>query len=107
MLAGVRARVLTAASARDAVKELAGPSPASAWNSATLHDAWVLLGAISGRLKRTGGALITTIGAIHISGSTSIGERHRSWSWIQLVQIGPSQGEPMSWASPVKLRLKL
>ena len=29
--------------------------------------------------------------AIHASGATSVTERHRSWSWLQLAQIGPSQ----------------
>ena len=29
--------------------------------------------------------------AIHVSGATSVTERHRSWSWVQLAQIGPSQ----------------
>ena len=36
------------------------------------------------------------------SGPTSVAERHRSWSWVQFGQIGPSQGKPLSWASPVK-----
>ena len=33
---------------------------------------------------------------------TTAAERHRSWSWVQVVQVGPSQGKPLSWASPVR-----
>jgi hypothetical protein len=34
---------------------------------------------------------------IHVSGATSVAERYESWSWVQLAQIGPSQGRPLSW----------
>jgi hypothetical protein len=40
--------------------------------------------------------------AIHVSGAASVAERHRTWSWVQLGQIGPSEGNPLSWATPVK-----
>ena len=45
---------------------------------------------------------VSAIRAIHVSGPTSIAERHRSWSWVQLARVGPSQGKPLSWASPVR-----
>ena len=40
--------------------------------------------------------------AIHGSGPSSMTERHRSWPWAQLARIGPAQGKPLSWASPVR-----
>jgi hypothetical protein len=48
------------------------------------------------------GAFITAIRAIHVSGAASVTERHRTWSLVQLGQIGPSQSNPLSWATPVK-----
>ena len=45
---------------------------------------------------------VSAIRAIHVSGPTSIAECHRSWPWAQLAQVGPSQGKPLSWASPVR-----
>jgi hypothetical protein len=42
------------------------------------------------------------IRAIHVSGAASVAERHRTWWLLQLGQIGPSQSNPLSWATPVK-----
>jgi len=44
----------------------------------------------------------TRVRAIHVSGAASVAERHRTWSLVQLGQIGPSQTNPLSWATPVK-----
>jgi S-adenosyl methyltransferase len=45
---------------------------------------------------------ITQFRAIHVSGAASVAERHRTWWLLQLGQIGPSQSNPLSWATPVK-----
>ena len=35
------------------------------------------------------------LGDIHVSEPTSVAERHRPWSWVQLGQIGPFQSKPL------------
>jgi hypothetical protein len=37
-----------------------------------------------------------------VSGAASVTERHRTWSLVQLGQIGPTQEQPSELATPVK-----
>lgn len=45
-----------------------------------------------GNLSEGGRQLVRADPASHL------GDRHRCWSWVQLAQIGPSQGKLLSWA---------
>ena len=62
----------------------------------------IVLGQASRDQRQTAGGMITGLRAIHVSGAASVAERNRTWTLVQLGQIGPSQSNPLSWATPVK-----
>ena len=42
------------------------------------------------------------LGVIHVSGATSVAERHRTWLLLHLGEDRTSQSNALSWATPVK-----
>jgi hypothetical protein len=73
------------------------PTPAAQLSSLLL-SAYGLTGAQS----RVVALVIRGHGAIHVSGATSLAERHRTWSLAQLGEDRTSQSNALSWATPVK-----